>query len=98
MQIFPALISDGKGLKEDRTGGRKGKRDRTRRGLRKGNGGVTGRNNEHKEVIVTKRNQFCYQKQYMSSPSYNSHFIEKERREVTVKKSFEKREAVIKRL
>ena len=64
MQIFLDLISDGKGLKEDRTGGRKGKRDRTRRGLRKGNGGDTGRNDEHKEVIVTKRNQFFYQKQH----------------------------------
>ena len=44
--------------------GRKDKDDRTRRGLRKGNGGDTRRNDEHKEVIVTKRNQFFYQKQH----------------------------------
>ena len=58
MQIFLNSTFDGKSLKEDRTGGRKGKRDRTQRDLRKGNGGDTGRNDEHKEVIVTKRNQF----------------------------------------
>ena len=37
-------------------GGEKEREIELERGLRKGHGGDTGRNNEHKEVIVTKRN------------------------------------------
>ena len=67
-------------MKEERTGGRKREREiELGRGLRKGNGGDTGRNDEHKEVIVTKRNQFFYQKQLLSFP-YICSFIESKNR------------------
>ena len=59
---FPSLESSFE-VDERRQSGKEIRyRDRTRRGLRKGNGGDTGRNDEHKEVIVTKRNQFFLSK------------------------------------
>ena len=59
------------------------KRDRTRRGLRKGNGGDTGGNDEHKGVNVTNGNQF-YQKHHVSF-AYNRAFYRKWRMEVRVR-------------
>ena len=49
-------------MKVDRMGGEKEREIELGRGLRKGHGGDTGRNDEHKEVIVTKRNQFLSKK------------------------------------
>ena len=44
-------------MKEDRNGEEKTRRIELGEGLRKGNGGDTGRNDEHKRVNVTKGNQ-----------------------------------------
>ena len=50
-------------------GGENRKRDRTRRGLHKGNGVDTGRNDEHKGVNITKGNQIL-SKKHVSSLTY----------------------------
>ena len=41
-------------MKVERTGGRKGREIELGRGLRKGNGGDTGRDDEHEGIKVTK--------------------------------------------
>ena len=53
--------------------------------MRKGNGGDTGRNDEHKEVIVTKRNKFFLSKTTYVFSSYIclSYRVEEERRKFT---------------
>ena len=75
-----------KWMKGDRKGGRKEREVETWRGdLRKGNGGDTGRNDEHKGVNVTKGNQF-YQKHHQFS--FTIVLIERKRGKFNLKRCF----------
>ena len=58
-------------MKEDRNWGEERLEDRTGRGLRKGNGGDTGRNDEHKGKTNHRVTQFYQKTTYVLSSYYS---------------------------